>query len=99
MKKTKSIGVDRAIKFYNSEKWKTMTDREIVEKQLYTKELCMPFGVFSTAVNRTLGRGVLTHEFADAARIQAEFEGLVGKPTPDQVMKPLAGKKLIILQY
>lgn len=52
-----------AIQFYESGKWKEMSDKEIALFQLNEDRLCMPFGVFHRAVESTLGRAVFTHEF------------------------------------
>ena len=45
---------------------------EIVDFQLYEPLLCMPFHEFQGAVEAVLGRPVMTHEFAQVERLQAE---------------------------
>lgn len=52
-----------AIKLGNSGWWKDKTHEEIVRFQLFTAQLCMPFGEFHGAVEKCLGRPVFTHEF------------------------------------
>lgn len=72
--------------------WKDAEPREIVEFQLYEDLLCMDFGAFHKAVEEALGRSVWTHEFADAAALRREFEGLVPKPTEAEVIQALRDK-------
>jgi hypothetical protein len=70
----KSIGREKAIEMAESKWWIDKTDQEIVEHQLYTKELCMSFTDFHGAVERVFGRPVFTHEFANVSELQAEYE-------------------------
>lgn len=57
------IGRELAIELYDTEFWETWTHEEIAWFQSYNTRLCMPFGVFHTAVEKTLNRPVWTHEF------------------------------------
>jgi hypothetical protein len=55
--------------------WIGKTAQEIINFQLYEKRLCMPFDLFHEALEKTLGRSVWTHEFADQKGLQDEYEG------------------------
>ena len=62
---------------YDSGVWKSWTDREIVEYQLYHDNLAVPFGRFHAAIEAVLGRSVWTHEFTNSDRLRKEFEALI----------------------
>ena len=69
---------EEAIALCESEWWIGLPDREIVEFQLYEDRLCMDFSDYHRAVERVLGRAVLTHEFSTAGskQLQREFEAV-----------------------
>jgi hypothetical protein len=71
---SKMLTKKQAIEFFNGEKWKTMSDYELVKLQLYNDFLCIPFGRFQEAVENVLGHPVWTHEFAEPEHLKAEFE-------------------------
>jgi len=52
-----------ALRLVESRFWESMTSAEIAQFQLNEDRLCMPFGVFQAAVERALGRSVVTYEF------------------------------------
>ena len=64
---------DEAVKLYDSDFWKDMSEKEIVAFQLFEDRLCMPFSVFHLAVEHCLARPVFTHEFANDERLKNEF--------------------------
>lgn len=70
-----SIGEAKAIELANSKWWENLTPREIVQFQLFSKELCMPFDVFHEALEKALDRSVWTHELAKPGILQSEFLG------------------------
>lgn len=57
------LTTEQAITFYNSDKWKGMSDRQIAELQIMQDKLCVPFEVFHKSIEKTLERPVYTHEF------------------------------------
>ena len=65
---------EQAVEFYNSKKYETMSNLEIVKFQLFEPKMCMPFPIFQAAVEDALGRPVYTHEFADAEKLRTEFK-------------------------
>jgi hypothetical protein len=61
----KQLTKKEAIEFGKSKKWESMTHTEIAKFQIQQELLCIPFGVFHEAVEKTLGRPVWTHEFVE----------------------------------
>lgn len=94
-----SIGKEAAIKLAESGWWKEKTPREIVEFQLFTAELAMPFGEFHKATEQALGRPVWTHEFAFLDELVREFLGEKLAPTMEQIINliPEDKRALIVL--
>jgi hypothetical protein len=88
---------DQAIHLAESKWWEGKTDREIVEFQLFTKRLCMPFDLFHKAVESTLGRPVWTHEFGSAGRLKEEFLGDKPAPTFDEIINLIPEDKRILV--
>jgi hypothetical protein len=76
---------EEAIEMFDSDKWKSMTDKELVELQLYQRKLCIPFDRFHEAITNVLDRPVYTHEFAWPEELQDEFEGKKPKSPPEEV--------------
>jgi hypothetical protein len=68
-----------AIAFHDSKVWETWTDHQVVELQLFQSRLCVRFDRFHQAIEKVLGRPVWTHEFADKARLQAEYRARIGE--------------------
>ena len=73
-----------AIDIYNKGEWKSWTDKQIVDFQLYEELLCMEFSVFHKAVGNMLGRPVFNHEFAHPETLIAEYEGRKAPATFDE---------------
>lgn len=80
-----SIGKEAAIELAETKWWEGKSAREIVAFQLFTLEMCMPFGEFHKAVEETLGRPVWTHEFADPDQLAEEFLGDRKAPTMQDI--------------
>ena len=98
MTKMKSIGEDRAIALAESGWWESCTDREIVSVQLFTEELCTPFGRFQEAVEKVLGRPVWTHEFAfNYDGIVSEFLGEKQPPTLEEILDMIPEEKRLMV--
>ena len=88
---------EQAIKLYDSEWWKNCTDKEIVEFQLFTARLCLPFSEFHRATEAVLGRPVWTHEFGSAGRLKEEFLGEKTAPTFEQIMDIIPEEKRVLV--
>ena len=70
----KELTREQALKIYNSGAWKTWTNEQIVQLQLYQDRLCVGWDKFREAIEDVLGRGVYTHEFAFPKLLQQEYE-------------------------
>ena len=81
----------------NSKIWEKWSKEEIVSFQLFTEELCMPFGIFHEATEHCLGRSVWTHEFAYADKLQKEYLGEKPAPTMDEIINLIPEEKRIII--
>lgn len=92
-----SIGKEAAIALAESKWWEGKTPREIVTFQLFTSELCMPFGKFHEAVEQALGRPVWTHEFA-YPNLPQEFLGGRPAPTMAEIIGLLPPDKVLLIQ-
>lgn len=96
--KRQSIGRENAIKLHDSSWWTGLEPRVIAEFQFFTEELCVPFGVFHEAIEKTLGRPVWTHEFVlNWDGIAAELRGEKSAPTMDEIMSLIPAEKRIII--
>ena len=60
---TEQMTEQEAIAFAESTAWEPMTHRQRAQLQMTQECLCIPFEVFHEAMEKTLGRGVWTHEF------------------------------------
>jgi hypothetical protein len=77
----KELSEDEAVAFYNSGVWKTWSDEQIVEFQLFQPCLAVPFGRFHEAIEKVLGRSVWIHEFGFSEQLKDEYLGKT--PAPD----------------
>jgi hypothetical protein len=97
--KRNSIGKPRAIELYDSGWWEGKSPEEICDVQLFTEELCMPFGKFHEAITKALGRPVYTHEFGlNYDGLVAEYLGDKPAPTMEQILDLLPRDKTIVLR-
>jgi hypothetical protein len=94
---TQTLTREQAKELGESGFWAELTPREIAEFQLFTEQLCMPFGVFHKAIEEVLGRPVWTHEFARADSLRAELRGDKGQPTLDEIIDLIPEDKRIIV--
>jgi hypothetical protein len=90
---------EEAIILYESEFWKHLSFRERAEFQLFEDKLCMPFGIFHEAVEKTLERAVYTHEFGlNCAGLQMEVLGEKSPPTLQEILELIPEEKRMIIQ-
>ena len=66
---------EEAITLAKTKFWEKMSYEERAEWQLSNDLLCMPFGVFHEAIEKTLNRPVDIHEFAFNDLLIKEFLG------------------------
>lgn len=93
----KQLTKEEALRLAESNFWENMTPEEITEFQLFQNLLCMPFGVFHEAIEKTLKRPVFTHEFAHANLLEKEFLGEKSAPTFEEIINLIPVEKRIIL--
>lgn len=94
---TFSVGKEKAIQMRESKWWEGKTAEEIVRLQLFTDELCLPFGDFHGAVEKALGRPVWTHEFGFADHLRAEFLGESPAPSFEDICNLIPEEKRVVL--
>lgn len=98
MNKTSKLTKEQALSLYDSNFWENMSPRERAVFQMNEPRLCMPFEVFHEAMEKTLGRGVFTHEFG------LNYDGLLkelmdGAPAPsfEEIMNLIPAEKRIVI--
>ncbi len=70
----KQLTEQEAINYYVSKKWEKLSNKEIVDLQLYQELLCVPFSKFHEAMESVLERPIFTHEFAFIDNLKSEYE-------------------------
>lgn len=90
---------EQALALAATEWWNHATDREIAEFQLVEPLLCMPFGRFHEAIEKTLGRPVFTHEFGSRGheQLRAELFNGAEPPTLDAILNLIPAEKRIVI--
>lgn len=87
-----------AIKLHDSNFWEGMTEKEIATFQLFEDKLCIPFGIFHSALESCLDRPVFTHELADIERIRGEFLGSRSAPSFADILNMIPAEKRILVE-
>ncbi len=83
----KSIGRPRASAMVESKWWLVRRPRQIARVQLFTVELCVPFGIFHQAMEVSLGRPIWIHEFGlNLENLIQEFLGERDAPTLEEIL-------------
>lgn len=94
---SEGLTYEQAVALSKSNFWEGMIHRDIAVFQMNEKRLCMPFGVFHEAVEKTLGRPVWTHEFTmNCDGILAELNGGPA-PTFSEIMNMIPADKRIVM--
>lgn len=89
---------EEAIKLFKSEFWKDLSYKEIAIFQLFEDRLCMPFGIFHEAIEKTLNRPVFTHEFGlNREGLKKELLGESPSPTFEDIINLIPKNKRIAL--
>ena len=94
----KQLTKEQAIELAESLGWLTWTPGQIVRFQLFQDRLCMPFGIFTEAIEEVLGRPVYTHEFADIESIRNEYLTLKSAPTLEEIIELIPEEKRLIIK-
>lgn len=96
--KQQTLGKEAVIKLYETKWWEQSTKERIAEFQLFTAELCCPFGIFHEALEHCLKRPVFTHEIAmNFDGIVAEFLCQRGTPTLEEILSLVPESKQIVV--
>jgi len=94
----KQLTKEEAIVFYDSQVWKEWTPRQIAEFQMEQDLLCVPFGVFHEAIEKTLGRPVFTHEFGlNREGLMKELLGEKEAPTFEEIVNLIPEDKRVVI--
>ena len=88
---------EQAIALYDSGFWKDLTPKQIVQVQLWTELLLVPFDLFHESMEKVLGRPIWTHEFACFEKLQQEVLGIIPAPTMDEIIDLIPKDKSVIL--
>jgi hypothetical protein len=89
---------EQAIALFDTKWWENEPARDIVSFQLFEPRLCMPFGDFQDAVEKSLGRPVFTHEFGlNYEGLKQEFLGEKQAPTPEEIFNLIPEAKRILV--
>lgn len=88
---------EQAIALAGTKWWTRCSPEEATLFQLYEERLCMPFGEFQAGMEKLLGRGVWTHEFAAPERLRAEAEGRAKRPTFDEIVALIPEEKRLLV--
>lgn len=92
-----SIGKAAAVELLDDGWWKDKPANEIVDFQLFTAELCMPFDEFHRALTTVLQRPVFTHELGlNYDGIVAEYLGERPAPTLQQIIGLIPEHKRVV---
>ena len=89
---------EQAIAFSKNKLWQDMNYRQRAEFQMEQSLLCMPFEIFHEAMEKTLGRGVYTHEFGlNMEGLKAELYGNKPAPTFEEILALIPKDKQVII--
>ncbi len=88
---------EQSIKFCELEMYKFMSAREKAEFQVSQKMLCMPFPIYQDAMEISLGRPVMMHEFAYPELLKSELFGEKPAPSLSEILELIPDDKRWIL--
>jgi hypothetical protein len=92
------LTTEQAIELHNSKSWESWTHEQIAHFQMRQQFLCVPFGRFHEAVEKTLGRPVWTHEFGlNLDGLKAELAGTGSAPSMADIVAMLPANKTLIV--
>ncbi len=94
----KQMTKEQAVKLYNSDKWESWTDEQIVRLQLFQDKLCIEWIRFHQAVEKVLGRSVYTHEFGSEGKLREEYLGQKKAPTIVEIINQLPNKPIVVIK-
>ena len=90
----KSVGREAARTLFATAWWEGVTARQVARVQRFTRELCMPFGLFHRVLEDALGRSVWIHELGlNLDGVIHEFLGKCDVPTQHEIMESIPLEK------
>lgn len=93
----KQFTKEEAIAFAKSERWKYMTDNQIVVMAFFQNLLFLPFSRLQQAFESVLGRSIWTHEFARPQDLFLEYLGQKPVPFFTNLMNRIPGESIAIV--
>ena len=94
----RQITKEEAIDIGDRKEWQAWSLKMRAVFQLRQTRLCMPFGVFHEAVEKTLQRPVFTHEFGlNWKGLLEEAEGKVSAPTMEAILNLIPAEKRVVV--
>ena len=94
----KQLTREQAIELAKSKVYENWTNEEIVRCQLFQEKLCMDFSRFHEALEKVLGRPILTHEIAmNYDGIVSEFLGEKDSPTFEEIIELIPKDKRVVI--
>lgn len=92
----KQLTKDQAIQFFDTKSWEALSFEERAKFQISQERLCMPFGVFHEAVEKTINRPIFTHEFGcNVEGLKKEIFENSEPSTLDDIINLLPKEKLL----
>lgn len=79
--------------------WKDKPCEVVARFQLQEPLLCMDFGDFHGAVEKSLGRSVWTHEFANPNSLLSELNRDKASPSMQEILDLIPEHKRIVLTH
>lgn len=94
----KILTKEQAIQMSQSKWWVDMSPKAIAMFQLHEPLLCMPFDIFHENLEKALGRGVFTHEFAlNLEGLRSELRDGAPAPTIEEILRLIPEEKRILI--
>ena len=92
------ITKEQAVALSESRFWEDMTYKEIALFQMNTEKLCMPFNTFHEALEKALGRTVLTLELGlNYDGVLKELHGEAPTPSFEDIINLIPKEKRMIV--
>lgn len=95
----KQMTKKEATNFFDNKGWMLLNERKRAELQINQDLLCMPFDIFHSAIEKTIGRSIFTHEFGSKGHVGLKKELFEGKapPTFQEIMELIPEDKRVLV--
>jgi hypothetical protein len=88
---------NEAVRLFESKFWEGMEAYDIALFQSFQERLCMPYGIYHAAVEESLGRPVMVHEYKPCPAIQEELLGLRPAPSLADILNLIPEEKRVVI--